>query len=252
VIASGDPNAPALILFHGGLMNSVTWMGDVATWAKRFRVYAVDMIGEPGFSAASRPGLNSDAYTAWLDDVMAGLSVKRASLVGVSLGGWLALDYATRRPEFAERIALLCPGGVGPQKVAILFKLFALQLMGERGKRRAAEIVLGKAPVNPSPVIKAFGDFMALIRTHFIPRRTKLPVFSDDALQRLKMPLLAIVGGKDVLLDSRKTQERLRRNVSQAEVRLLPEAGHFIPRQTAVIEEFLLGGKLLHSKPGEE
>jgi pimeloyl-ACP methyl ester carboxylesterase len=78
------------------------------------------MIGEPGLSAPSRPRLASDAYALWLDDVLHELGVARASLVGVSLGGWLALDYATRRPERVERLALLCPGGVGKQRASFL------------------------------------------------------------------------------------------------------------------------------------
>jgi hypothetical protein len=61
------------------------------------------------------------------------------------------------------------------------------------------------------------------------------------------MPLLAIVGGKDVLLDSAETRDRLQRNVAGAEVHFHPDLGHFIPGQTGVILEFLL-----HRKPSEE
>ncbi len=243
VIVSGNPEGPALVLFHGGLSNSAIWMADLESWGKHFRVYAVDMIGEPGLSAQSRPSLSSDAYALWLDDVMNGLSLKKASLVGVSLGGWLALDFATRRPGFAERLALICPAGVGRQKVGVLLRLFVLQLLGEQGKKMAAELVLGKAPANPSPALKAFGDFMALIRTHFVPRKVRLPIFSDAALKSLTMPVLVVVGGKDVLLDSYETKERLEQHVPNADVRMFPHAGHFIPGQTAAIQEFLLRGE---------
>ena len=67
----------------------------------------------------------------------------------------------------------------------------------------------------------------------------KLPVFSDESLKRLAMPVMAIVGGEDVLIDSADTRDRLRRSVPQAEVRYLPEVGHFIPGQTTTILEFL-------------
>ena len=69
----------------------------------------------------------------------------------------------------------------------------------------------------------------------------KLPVFSDDALGRLNMPVLAIVGGRDMLLDSRKTKSRLERLAPNAQVVCLPEAGHFIPGQTTRILSFLSG-----------
>jgi pimeloyl-ACP methyl ester carboxylesterase len=61
VVASGPEGAPPLLLFHGSAGNSAMWMGDVPTFASAFRVYSIDMIGEAGLSAPSRPALGSDA-----------------------------------------------------------------------------------------------------------------------------------------------------------------------------------------------
>ncbi len=236
IVACGDRNAPPLLLLHGSMANSAMWIGDVAAWAEHFRVYAVDMIGDAGLSAPSRPPLASEAHALWLDDVMQALSLTRVSMVGVSLGGWLALDYATRRPERVESLVVLCPGGVGRQKVGFVFKMIPLRMMGPWGARKAREMVLGRTPDNLSPAIQYF----SLIHKNFRPRMVKLPIFSDDALQRLSMPVLAILGGQDVLLDSAGTKRRLERNVAHAEIRYLPEAGHFIPGQTAPILRFLM------------
>ena len=239
IVACGDKTAPPLLLLHGSAANSAMWMFDVAAWAAHFRVYAIDMIGEPGLSAPSRPPLDSDAHALWLDDVLQGLQVKSASIVGVSLGGWLALDYATRRTERVESLALLCPGGVGRQKIGILFQGLLLKMFGSWGTRKLREKVLGRAPANLPPRIQEFVDFVSLIHQHFLPRRVKLPIFSDEALRRLRMPVLAILGAKDVMLDSADTRQRLARNLPHADIRYLPDAGHFIPRQTATILEFL-------------
>jgi pimeloyl-ACP methyl ester carboxylesterase len=242
VIASGAEGAPPLLLLHGGAANSAMWMGDIRAFAGSFRVYAIDMIGEAGLSAPSRPPLSTEAHALWLDEVLRGLSVDRASIVGVSLGGWLALNYATRRPQRVARVAVLCPGGIGRQKVGIVFATIALRMCGSWGRRKLAERILGRAPANPSPAVKAFIDFVALIHQNFRSRMVKLPVFSDEGLRRLDMPVLAIVGARDVLLDSRETQRRLERLVPQAEVVFLPEAGHFIPGQTEKILAFLERG----------
>jgi pimeloyl-ACP methyl ester carboxylesterase len=178
-------------------------------------------------------------YSLWLDEVLRGLSVDRTAIVGVSLGGWLALDYATRRPERVERVAVLCPGGIGRQKVGILFAMIALRMCGAWGKRKLRELILGRPPADPTPPVRAFMNFVSLIQEHFRPRRVKLPVFSDDALRRLDMPVLAIVGARDVLLDSAETKSRLERHVPQAEVVFLPETGHFIPGQAGRVLAFL-------------
>jgi pimeloyl-ACP methyl ester carboxylesterase len=239
VVACGPETAPPLLLFHGSGANAAMWMGDVASWSRHFRVYTVDMIGEPGLSAPSRPPLASDAYALWLDDVMQGLSLTRAAIVGVSLGGWLALDYATRRPQRVARLVLLCPAGIGRQK-NFLLKAFPLLFLGRWGRRKMREMVLGRAPADPSPQMRAFGDFVSLIFENSRPRITKLPVFGDTALARLTMPVLAIVGGKDALLNSEETKKRLQRDVPQADVRYLPDAGHLIRGQTETVLEFLL------------
>lgn len=239
VIASGTPDAPPLLLLHGGAINSAMWMGDVSAFAARFRVYAVDLIGEPGLSAPSRPALASDAHAVWLEEVLAFLSVDRVSIVGVSLGGWLALDYATRRPSRVERLAVLCPGGIGRQKVGIVFATVLLRCCGAWGRRKLAERILGRPPADLPPAAKAFMAFVNLIHRHFRTRMVKLPVFSNAALSRLKMPVLAIVGARDLLLDSAGTKRRLEGNAAKAEVVYLPEAGHWIPGQTGRVIDFL-------------
>ena len=76
-------------------------------WRSRFASYAVDVIGEPGAQPRRRGRvLRSDAYATWLTEVVGGLGLERFALGGISLGGWLALDYAWRRPETVDRLVL--------------------------------------------------------------------------------------------------------------------------------------------------
>lgn len=239
VVASGRADAPAVLLLHGSMANTTSWMGDAAVLGPHFRVYAVDMIGEPGFSAPARPPLASEAYAVWLDEVMAGLGVARAALVGISLGGWLALDYAIRRPRRVTALALLCPGGIGATRNILLW-VAPLMLLGPFGRRLVMKrLGAGVVTAQASPAAKAFGDFMALIQKNFRPRREALPRFSDTALRGLAMPLLAILGGRDVILDMAETRKRLSANVAQADIRWLPDAGHFLVGHGAEIDGFL-------------
>ncbi|WP_405841892.1 alpha/beta fold hydrolase [Streptomyces platensis] len=237
VLASGPRDAPPVLLLHGSGANATMWQDDITSWARHFRTYAVDLVGEPGLSAPSRPPLASDACALWLDDVLEGLGITSASMVAASLGGWTALDYATRRPERVTRLALLCPGGLGRQKVGWLVKALPLRLFGRRGIRRSAGTVAGLELPEQRHVL----DQVALIFTHFKPRTERLPVFSDGALGRLTMPVQVTVGGRDVLFDSEGTARRIRHGVPHANVHLLPEAGHAILGQTASVLAFLRG-----------
>ncbi|MFI6769308.1 alpha/beta fold hydrolase [Streptomyces sp. NPDC050355] len=235
VVVSGPKDAPPLLLLHGSGANAMMWRDDIASWARHFRTYAVDLIGEPGLSAPSRPPLSSDACALWLDDVLAGLGITSASVVASSLGGWVALDYASRRPERVTRLALLCPGGLGRQKMGWLVKALLLHPWGRSGVRRSVASVAGLE----SPDVGHILDSVALTFLHFKPRTEQLPRFSDDVLRRLTMPVLVMVGGRDAMFDSEGTARLVRRCVPHATVNVLPEVGHAILGQTDSVLEFL-------------
>jgi pimeloyl-ACP methyl ester carboxylesterase len=241
-VACGPPGAPPVVLLHGAGTNTAMWAKDAAAWAAARRVYAVDVIGEPGLSAPSRPPLASDAYAGWLDDVLDGLGASRAALVGVSLGGWLALDYAIRRPARVERLAVLAPGGIGRQKYGAVAASLVLMPLGDRSRSLALRLALGPVPAPGTPADRAFSGYVLLIQQHYRPRRDRLPVFTDDQLRTLTMPLLAIAGARDGLLDSRQTTRRLRRLLPGADVTLLRDSGHLLLGQTQRIGQFLTAG----------
>jgi len=234
VVESGGANAVPLVLLHGSGTNCAAWIGDVAAWAERYRVYAIDMIGEPGFSAPSRPPFASDAYAEWLDEVWDRLGLASASIVGVSLGGWLALEYAIKRPARVASLSLISPSGVGAQNTWLLLKAGLLMRLGRWGVRTALTLVSGRAAL-PREATEA----LLLRFQHFRPRMDRLPVRTDDELASLTMPVQLIVGGRDALLRSAETRDRLQRAVPHLQLTYLEHDGHILPRQTDRIAAFL-------------
>jgi pimeloyl-ACP methyl ester carboxylesterase len=238
VIACGPEDAPPVLLFHGSASSSFMWFNDSAILAKDFRVYAVDLIGEPGLSARTRYRPGTEEHALWLDDVFQALSLSSASLVGVSLGGWLALDYAIRRPGRVKALALICPAGIGKIK-NFLLKAFPLFFLGEWGQKRIRAMVMGRAYTTLPPAAKPIADFIGLIFRNFNPRRDPIPPASDQALQTLKMPIAIFIGGEDALIDSQDTKRRAEKLLPQAEIHFDPKIGHFIPTPTKEIVDFL-------------
>lgn len=240
VIVSGPEDAPALVLLHGTASNAGSWIVDIPIWSRHFRVFAVDIIGDAGFSAQVRPPLESNAHVEWLDDVLEGLSLPAASFAGMSFGGWLAVDYATRRPERVHQLVLFSPGGVGRHKNILLWAL-PLLLLGPWGRRKMLERIGGRPATPMPPGASALVDMTNQIFTHFKPRTAMLPQIGDEALKRLNMPVLAILGGKDVFIDSQGAKHRLEQNVSHLTMRYLPDGYHFIPGETEAVLQFLMG-----------
>lgn len=238
VIECGADQGPPLVLLHGSLGNSASWFPDVPPLAAGHHVFAVDTIGEPGFSAPARPPLESDAYAAWLDDVLDGLGLPAATFIGISLGGWMSLDYAIRRTPRVSRLVLIAPGGVGPQR-NILYWALPLSLLGAWGRARVRNRILGEPPAEQSDTEQRFGALLTLLAREFRPRYDQLPIFTDDQLSALPMPVLAVVPGKDVMLAPGPMKQRLEANVSRLEMRYLPQARHYPGSQAAPILEFL-------------
>src|SRR6266513_4562452 len=98
---TGDP----LILIHGLADDVAVWNSVISPLAARFRVVALDQIG---FGRSDKPLLSYrvSTFVDFLDGFLNELKIKRASLVGNSLGGWVAADFALKHPDRIERLVL--------------------------------------------------------------------------------------------------------------------------------------------------
>lgn len=236
VLAAGKADAPPVVFFHGSLSNAITWAGELTRLAENYRLYAVDMIGEAGKSAEARPQLASNAYGHWLQELFQQLGVSQPILVGLSLGGWLALDYVTRFPTQVKGLILLSPGGVGRNR-NVLWWILPHLLLGPWGAKRLYRKILG-------PLGHAIGDtelerFLQLIAANVKPRTELLPIVSDQQLALITCPVLLLIGGQDVMLYPEEIRQRLKQNVHNYEEVYLPTAGHFLGNQSVAMDRFL-------------
>ena len=246
VVVCGPEDAPPLVLLHGSTANATTWMGEIADYARHFRCYCVDMIGEPGLSAPSRPDFSTDAYVLWLDDVLAGFGIDRFSVVAVSLGGAIAFQFGAAHPG---RIVALCgnaPAGICRSRNFVLNHL-PYFFMGEWGRRKVVEAIMGKQPDDPSPEAREWAAFFALITSEFKPRMITPPILSDDEIRRLFFPVFVVAGGRDVMLHNEETRDRLQSLAPDAVIDYRPAAPHYIAGAQQIILPFLLDANGLTS-----
>jgi pimeloyl-ACP methyl ester carboxylesterase len=105
-------SGPPLLLIHGIGDNSGTWLDVMARLAERHTVIAPDLLGH-GESAKPRADYAIAAYACGMRDLLSVLDIDRASVVGHSLGGGIAMQFAYQFPERCERLVLVAPGGIG-------------------------------------------------------------------------------------------------------------------------------------------
>ncbi len=234
VLQCGDQSRTACLMLHGSSSNSAMWVSYIKELCETYCVCCVDIPGEPGKSSENQASLADSSYVGWLDDVMEGLGFQTVSLVGISLGGWMAAAYAVRYPKKVDKLVLLSPSGIGRQKVFFLLKAIPLMLLGEKGREKIARSLYGDRTVSKETI-----RYTTFLAEHFKPRTGTIPVFSDEELQKLTMPLLCIAGEKDGMLNSAQTAERIRRLLPNADMRVIPSAGHALTNVTEEVAAFL-------------
>jgi pimeloyl-ACP methyl ester carboxylesterase len=109
---AGD-GAEALLLIHGMAGSSETWRAVIPQLSKNYRVVAPDLLGH-GQSAKPRGDYSLGAFAVWLRDLLDELGISRATIVGQSLGGGVAMQFIYQHPDYCQRLILISSGGLGP------------------------------------------------------------------------------------------------------------------------------------------
>ena len=104
-------SGPAILLIHGIGDNSTTWSTVQAKLAQRFTVIAPDLLGH-GKSDKPRADYSVAAYANGMRDLLSVLDLERVTVVGHSLGGGVAMQFAYQFPQLVDRLILVGAGGV--------------------------------------------------------------------------------------------------------------------------------------------
>jgi len=103
----------ALLLIHGMAGSSATWRAVLPQLSKKYRVVAPDLFGH-GESAKPRGDYSLGAFAVSLRDLLDELGITRATVVGQSLGGGVAMQFVYQHRDYCQRLVLISSGGLGP------------------------------------------------------------------------------------------------------------------------------------------
>jgi len=230
VVVSGPKDAPPLVLLHGYMATSVMWSRNIADLSKGHRVYAIDVMGQPGKSLPDEPIRDEADYVAWLTATLNGLRLDRVFLAGMSFGGWVALMYAAAAPERVHKLVLLSPGGVLP--IARPFRLRGM-LMVFFPTRFAVNSFMHWAGFRDAPhetFVQHACEVMYLGMKHFRMPQDTLRIaarpLSDDELRGMRVPVLLLMGDREVICDPARALTRACGLMPNFDGDLLPGCSH--------------------------
>jgi pimeloyl-ACP methyl ester carboxylesterase len=245
-------SGPAVILIHGLGDDTSVWSETIAPLSRNSRVIALDQIG---FGRSDKPLVDYRVrtFSDFLEGFLKELKIPRASLVGSSLGGWIAADFALGHPAIVERLVLVdAPGlrdwisGMNPRTFT------ALRLATREDIRYLGPLTFHDKRFyeGDAALDAAFAQRMSAGDGYTVSRTIDSIVRGEDVLDNrlsaIRCPTLIVWGREDGLVPLR-SGERLHAEIAGSRLVVLEKCGHMPPVESAAafnaaIESFL-GGK---------
>jgi pimeloyl-ACP methyl ester carboxylesterase len=253
---------PVLLLIHGMGGNFENWQEVIEPLARKHTVIAPDLPGH-GESAPGGGDYSVGALAAGLRDLLLALGHKRATLVGHSLGGGIAMQFAYQFPEMVERLVLVSSGGLGPEVSPVLraaalpgADLFIAATAGV-GQRVGSTLGRGLSAIGLRPnadvaeVLRGYGTlsdptrraaFLATVRAVIGTGGQR--VHAGDRLYLAEaVPVLIVWGARDPLIPAHHGEDA-HRQIPGSRLELFEGVGHLPQleeplRFVTVLERFL-------------
>lgn len=228
----GPVTGRPVVLLHGGGMTSTVWFAVADRLADTFRVYAPDLVGDPGRSvpAGTRLRRPADVHD-WLGAVLDGMELDRPVLGGHSYGGWIALSYALAHPERVDRLVLLEPSSCfAPMAPAYLLRGVPV-LLGNSPRRLRAlyDWETGGRAVDPDVLRLALDGTAGTWRRPVLPTRPK-----PAQLRSVTTPTLVVAAGRSRSQDPARVVRVAAGTLPDVVTRVLPDASHHtVPTEDA-------------------
>ena len=222
---SGDP----VVLIHGGFGDRRMWDPQVAALARTHRVIRYD---HRGFGRSSRPA-GPYSPTRDLITLLDSLAIPKAHIVGNSMGGGVALDFAVQHPTRVNKVVVIASGANGyPYDDADFAAMRAVFKAGETSVDRAAEMwlkdpmiaVSSAKPLSAALVRRMVFDNRSVFGMADWPWETLTPA-AYERLGELRMPVLVIIGDRDIPAVQRAADATVRR-IRGARIFRMPNADH--------------------------
>jgi pimeloyl-ACP methyl ester carboxylesterase len=229
---SGQATDPPLVLLHGARGGSLMWVHLIGPLSARYRTFALDTIGDAGFSVNRQDITKPEQLVQWLDETLQVLVPRgQVNLMGISYGGWISALYALRAPERVRSVVMLAPGcTVLKTSFAFVARIALLSLpIGNRLRRTMCwlfkDAVNGDA-ASRALVEEAISDVERVVRLFALPRPPWPTVLDDSEWRQFRVPGLFLVGENEKIYSPQAAVRRIERVAPKVKTEIIPGAGH--------------------------
>jgi pimeloyl-ACP methyl ester carboxylesterase len=223
----GDPAAAPMLLLPGRASAAPVWAGNLSSLLRVRSVYLVDLLGEPGLSVQQHPIDDVADHAQWLHEVLEALPEPQITVVGLSFGGWTAMNLVVHRPSKVTAVVLLDPVMVFANLSAgvVVRSIPANIRWAPKSWRDSfASWTANDAPVEDEPIGRMIeAGLQAYSVKLAAPARP-----SDEELAAVNVPALVLMAGKSRLHDTGEAAQTARRTLSRGTVKTYPDASHAI------------------------
>jgi pimeloyl-ACP methyl ester carboxylesterase len=246
VHVTGPEDSPPLLLLPSKGGSGTVWLDLLPAVSQTHRTYLVDTLGELGRSVPTRMPARRADVTAWLESLLDEAGIERCTLVGMSMGAFLAATYALDRPDRVERLALLSPAAV-ISTIRPSWWRTAIPAVLSTDRARIEEFLRSHfvtESLSPASAASLEQTVVGMVGTRNALREIMPRRYRPTALASLTMPVLLVVGEEEILYDGPRAAGHLRRTLPLAQVEVLSDCGHLITidqpeRLAALLQDFL-------------
>ncbi|MGD9485903.1 alpha/beta fold hydrolase [Streptomyces sp. TRM70308] len=229
VYGHGTGRGTPVVLLHGQNATPAVWASNVAALATDRSVFAVDRVGEPGRSTQTAPIRTAEDTVGWLEEVLDGLGVEEAHLVGFSYGGWVALTYAGRASRAASVTVVEPAGALARFRPAFLLGAIAAVASGSRSRQRRFFGRLVGDTGEGAEVTEAMTRASLEALRSFRGRLPAPRLLTDEELRSVQVPVMVLLGGASRVADSGRAEARARALLADVRTEIVPGVGHTMP-----------------------
>ncbi|MEJ1088081.1 alpha/beta hydrolase [Microbacterium sp. Mu-80] len=226
---SADPtraDADPLVLLPGTQSGAPMWVNNIPSLRAAGPVYVIDLLGQPGRSIQSRPIETHADDARWLAQALDQLPGHPA-VMGHSLGGWLAINLAVHEPGAASRVIVLDPvmSFEDLSLPAVVRSIPAsVSWLPKSWRDDFASWTANDAPIADEPVAEMIEAGMQ----HFSLGTPAPSRFSDEQLQHIDAPMLAIMAGASRMHDAEQAADNAEKLLTHGVVLTYDDASHAI------------------------